>query len=174
MNIETLGTSPVTVAEAKRHLRVDGHYEDDLIQQYIDAAVMHCETFTGLCFVDKRVTHLHQGNKEVHLPYSPILEVESVVDIDAAIVPYKYFAGAVPAVLYLEEDTEVQVVYQAKALSLSPDIKTAILMIVHQLYEQRGSADGDKNQYIGTYFTSAADRVNEAYLRRYRVHKGMA
>ena len=50
-------TTVVTLAKAKKHLRVDSDFidEDDLIQDYIDAAVTQAENYIGGHITDKNV-----------------------------------------------------------------------------------------------------------------------
>lgn len=44
---------PITLAEAKSFLRVDGNEEDTLIEALITAARQTCELFTGQAFIDQ-------------------------------------------------------------------------------------------------------------------------
>lgn len=50
-------TDVVTLAKAKKHLRVDADFtdEDDLIQDYIDAAVTQAENYIGGHITDKNI-----------------------------------------------------------------------------------------------------------------------
>jgi uncharacterized phiE125 gp8 family phage protein len=48
IDLESSTNVPITLAEAKLHLRVDHSTEDDLIQALLDAAIEHAERFTGL------------------------------------------------------------------------------------------------------------------------------
>mgnify|MGYP003588896868 CR=1 FL=1 len=40
-----MNNPPVTVAEAKAYLRIDGEEEDNLLASLISAATMHCEDY---------------------------------------------------------------------------------------------------------------------------------
>jgi len=50
---------PVSLAEAKQHLRVDGDDEDELIAGYITAAREWVENYTGVALVKRTVTETH-------------------------------------------------------------------------------------------------------------------
>lgn len=76
---------PVTVEEAKAHLRIDYDAEDALIASYIAAAREHCEVVTGLALApatwEARLDAFPAG--AIDLPYPPLVEVESVRYRDA-------------------------------------------------------------------------------------------
>jgi uncharacterized phiE125 gp8 family phage protein len=48
IDLESSTNVPITLAEAKLHLRVDHTTEDTLIEALLDAAIEHAERFTGL------------------------------------------------------------------------------------------------------------------------------
>lgn len=176
--IATTGTEPITLAEAKMHLRVDGAHEDDLILHYIKAARSHCERFTGLSFVAQTIEYqtdlpgIDVGGASAEqrfvLPLSPAVTITGFKDGDGdalTAADFNWSTAAVPTVIStsLREAMPVTVTYTTGAAMLTPDVKTAILMMLHQLYESRGSVDDE-----------AVQRVEEAYLRPHRVLKGMA
>jgi len=73
---------PLSLAEAKAHLRVDGSDEDTLITSLVTAARIHIETTTRVALITQSWTYLlddwpRQGWLE--LPLSPLI---SVGDID--------------------------------------------------------------------------------------------
>lgn len=76
---------PVTLEEAKAHLRIDYDAEDALIASYIAAAREYCEVVTGLALApatwEARLDAFPAGATE--LPYPPLVEVESVRYRDA-------------------------------------------------------------------------------------------
>ena len=75
--------SPVSLAQAKAHLRVDSADEDALIGALIDAAAMAIETETGIICKARNVTVRHQGFADrLPLYYLPINSIASVSYID--------------------------------------------------------------------------------------------
>lgn len=166
--LQTIGPEPIDTATARMHLRVDDTYEDALIAEYIAAARAHCERFTGLSFVAQRIAHHttvdSTGEQRVTLPISPAVSVQSVTDDSGATITATWVATACPTVLvFTGADGGVTVEYTTGAQMVTPDIKTAMLMLVHQMYQSRGAVDDE-----------AVQRVEEAYLRPHRVLFGAA
>jgi hypothetical protein len=98
------------------------------------------------------------------LPLSPVAEIEQVTDGDGASVDFKVYLDAIPAVISIENMPDVlNVTYKTDTTTSNMTMKIAVLMILHQLYEYRGDIPENVTQ-----------RVEEAYLRQYRVNLGMA
>ena len=169
---------PITLAEAKMHLRVDSDFEDALIQDYIKAARAHVERFTGLSFTVQTIRAVIKTEEDplypwtfpnqpvpqsYELPLSPVSEITTVTD---GTNPVEYTANllAIPATITpTDMPDQLVVTYTTNTTAMAPDVKTAMLMILHQLYDMRGGTD-----------TEAVIRVEEAYLRHHRVSLGMA
>lgn len=79
-------TTPVSLVEAKSHLRVDHSYEDDLITTYIKAATDYAEKFLGRALVDQtwELVLDEFPEDEIKIPKPPLIEVLSVHYNDAA------------------------------------------------------------------------------------------
>jgi len=179
--LSTDGDELVTLAEAKAHLRIDSDYEDAIIELYIKAAREHCERFLGLSLVEQTIkatilkrdcvtlpivlTSYDCPRDYVYpLPLSPVAEIEQVTDGDGASVDFKVYLDAIPAVISIENMPDVlNVTYKTDTTTSNMTMKIAVLMILHQLYEYRGDIPENVTQ-----------RVEEAYLRQYRVNLGMA
>jgi uncharacterized phiE125 gp8 family phage protein len=74
---------PVTVAEAKSHMRVDDATDDTLIGNYIVAARRWAERFTNRQFIEATwKLHMPQFPEEIRLPLPPTSSVTSIVYID--------------------------------------------------------------------------------------------
>jgi uncharacterized phiE125 gp8 family phage protein len=77
---------PVTLDEAKAHLRVDSTDEDLLITALIQAATSHVQHFLGRALIDQtwelvidRFPHYHYHRRmEVMLPLPPLIKVVSI------------------------------------------------------------------------------------------------
>jgi uncharacterized phiE125 gp8 family phage protein len=74
------GSEPITLAEAKAFLRVDGTDEDALIGSLISVARGVCETYAGLSFAAQtRVVKLDRFYcKDIILPYGPVNTITSI------------------------------------------------------------------------------------------------
>jgi uncharacterized phiE125 gp8 family phage protein len=68
---------PLTLDEAKSHLRFYAEHEEDLIRSLIIASRMYCETFTGKAFITQelRLTRdcFPRNGCEIRLPRPPLL-----------------------------------------------------------------------------------------------------
>ena len=81
---------PVTLAEAKAHLRLEISDEDALITALIRTARLHLESRTGLCLID-RPLRLYLDDwpegRVIRLMRAPVRSIEAVTVYDAAGLP---------------------------------------------------------------------------------------
>jgi len=78
-------TEPVTLAEAKLHLRVEADFADDdsLINSLVKAAREFCEGFQNRAFITQTIAlSLDEFPGEVVLPMPPLQEINSIEYID--------------------------------------------------------------------------------------------
>tara|TARA_Y100000310_G_scaffold260344_1_gene269225 strand:- start:69 stop:644 length:576 start_codon:yes stop_codon:yes gene_type:complete len=77
-------TDPVTVAEAKSHMRVDTSDDDTLIGGLVTGATLYAQTYTGRAFVTQtlelRIDEF--PTTEIRLPKSPSQSVTSIQYVD--------------------------------------------------------------------------------------------
>jgi hypothetical protein len=168
---------PLTLAEVKLHLRVDHDDEDSMIGLYMKAARQHAERFLGLSLAAQSVQYVLANNETprdewrmyeprqpniIELPLSPVASIESVTD---GVDPYDHTANLLifPATIRCESIPEVLVIDYTTEPLVEEDIRLALLLIIHTMYETRGAPEPD-----------TLDRISEAYLRAHRVNKGMA
>lgn len=86
---ETDAVEPVSLAEAKRHLRVTSTDDDALISDLIGAAREKVESRHNKSLVRRIVKAvISNGNGRVDLPYGPIISVEYTNDKDGGSVDY--------------------------------------------------------------------------------------
>ena len=155
---------PVTLAEAKSHLRVDHSEEDALITSLILAARIQAETHTKLAFVDQTFVYKidrFPPNGPVDslliLPRSPLDSVSSVTYLDTAgdsqtlaTSVYEVDTASLPGRIRLKFDqvwpntrTHPEVVTitfiagYGTLTSVPENIKAAIKLLVANYYEQR-------------------------------------
>ncbi len=164
---------PVSLAEAKAHLRVDFSDDDTLISALIDAATAHIDGYTGI-LARALVTQTWRqdfcdwpGDRVLRLPLAPVASVESVKYFDAANVettvsesgnyalledargPYIKFTSdfAAPA-LYDERDDRIRVTFVAgygDPSDVPAAIRAAVLLIVGDLYKNRDAGETAPN-----------------------------
>jgi len=153
---------PVTLAEARVHLRIDNTSDDLLIERCITAARRFCEHWTQRQFITATwklyLREFPSGEGEIVLPRPPIGSVTSIAYIDTngatqtlAAGNYRVTAGRTPARIEPAYDcawpgtrdvSEAVIVtytagYGATAASVPADLRAAILLMVTHLYEFR-------------------------------------
>lgn len=151
---------PVTLEEAKLHLRVDGDEEDSLIESLIAAAVSHIDGWTGI--LGRAVAEqtwrqdFDSFGCTMRLALGPVSEIVSityrneagqvatVADSNYALVtdgvgPRVYWDKSFSAPGSLYEQGAVSVTYKAGYAEVPAAIKVAILLMVSGWYENRES-----------------------------------
>lgn len=160
-------TTPVTLAEAKSHARVDFDDDDALIASFIDAAVTHLDGRSGIlgrCLITqtwRQPVCAWPANGRLRLPFPDVSSVaikysdednaeqtlstslyDLVEDERSAIVRFKD-AFTRPTVYSDREDAirvEVTAGYGAAGENVPTAIRQAILMLVAHFYNNREAA----------------------------------
>lgn len=176
---------PVTLAEAKAHLRIAHASEDELIGALIRAARDDVERATGIALIDQswRLTldrwPRHDTAMLLRHPVKEILSV-TVFDEDGAAslidpADYQLDAGSRPARLLFKERPDavrvmngIEIDFVAGFGEAGPDVpdllKRAILVLVAHWYEFRAAYQPD-DQPIS--YPAGYDRIISSYrLRR--------
>jgi len=160
-------TEPVTLEEAKAHLRVDAsdYWDDEMITSYIITAREWIEDYIDRTVVTQQlVMKLDSFPEEIELPRPPVVTSgtatavavtyttnESGATATLSTSSYRIDRDSIPAVLrtnyagswpsHIIDQNSVTVTWWAGYGSAPPQrVKTAILMCVHELYEKRGDA----------------------------------
>lgn len=155
-------SKPVSLDEAKLHLRVDHDDDNTLIEAFIDAATSHLDGYTGIlgrCLVEQTWSIDFDSFHEcMVLPLAPLMEVASitwrneagqiatidddeyVVDTDAGGVPRIRFRNGYSFPSGLYESAAVSVTFKAGYAEVPPAIKVAILLMVSNWYQNREAA----------------------------------
>jgi len=155
-------SEPVTLAEARAHLRVTHVEEDALIGALITSARRVAEAKTGLCFMAQGWTVFHDSwpeNGLITLPLWPVRAIEELAvfgeeDEKAVIDPSHYVAdlAARPARLMLRGSRQwrrpgralsgIAITLEAGFGPAPEDVpaplRQAVLMLVAHWYAQRG------------------------------------
>jgi uncharacterized phiE125 gp8 family phage protein len=151
---------PVSLAEAKAHLRVDISAEDVLIGSLITTSRLHIEAALDLALIDQSWTwsiDLWPHRRPLHLPLRPVVRIDSINVIDASDTPqtlaasaYHLDGSAVPARLsWLAASpprpgrpaSGIEIAFTAGFGEESDDvpapIRQALLLLIAHWYEQR-------------------------------------
>lgn len=166
-------SEPVTLAEAKAHLRIEHDDENDYITDLIEVARGNVEigmcnrtlmTSTWTLYLDE----FPQGNAAICLPYPPVTGISSITYFDTSgtqqtLTDYQLDSESEPGSLHPDVNATwpstqankyqaVTIVYTAgyaSAALVPAKIKHAIKVILSELYEVR------EDSIIGTNITPA-------------------
>lgn len=169
---------PVTVSEAKAHLRIDGASEDVLIASLILTSRLHVEAALGLALIDQTwmlVLDRWPVDGSVEIPIAPLQAVTAVRVRDAAGV-----ASVAPPTSYLVDiaskpprlvwnntapvtpgqavngiEIDLSVGFGATASSVPAPLKHAVLMLTAHWYEHRDPVE------IGSTAARIPDAVSD-------------
>lgn len=154
-------SEPVTLAEAKAHLKIDTSDEDGLVSTLITAARARAEWHTGRAFVTQRWClrlDAWPHNNVVEIPLPPLVSVEEIAVTDASGIrtvlgttAYRVDTASEPGrVIFahrppsLRARDGVEITFTAgygDASAVPVPVKEAILEIVADLHAHRGDAD---------------------------------
>jgi len=186
---------PVTLAEAKAHLRVDHSDEDTVIGAMISAARVYCEQWTARAFVTQtwELVLDEFPTNEIEIPKPPLQTIDSIKyddgdGIEQLLAASEYETDPVSQPGWVVPITSgwptvyeginaVRIRFTAGydpgtdspvdlAANVPPSLKAAMLLYIGQLYSVR------EDVVVG--FTVAPVGVVELLLRQYRVALGMA
>lgn len=173
---------PVTLQEAKGHLRVTGDDDNNYVTALIKAATAYAEEFTRRKFIDTSLTMTTDAWPDPwELPFSPLDSVTSVkyYDVDDAqqtwtSTNYQVDSLGEPGTVTIDPDSTyptlsdlinaVETIYKVgygAAADVPEGIKQAILLLVGHWYENREA-------YTEAKLTKVPLAV-EALLWQYRV-----
>ena len=176
---------PITAADAKAHLRIDGSAEDALIASLILTSRLHVESALGFALISQGWTLLLDAwpeGRAVDIPIRPLLAITSARVLSATGVPtvlsasdYILDATGVPPRLVRTGTTwplpgsvanGIEIAFTAgfgpAASDVPSPIRHALLLLVAHWYEHRDAIE------IGSGTMSIPHAVSEL-LRPYRV-----
>jgi len=153
-------SEPVTVADAKAHLRIDGSEEDVLIASLLLTSRLHIETALSLALVTQSWTlklDCWPPGRDVELPLSPLRSVDEVrikdasgvavvvsaesylVDLAArpARLVWNNVTPPIPRVAVNGIEIDLTAGFGADGDSVPAPLKHAILMLAAHWYEHR-------------------------------------
>ena len=156
---------PVSLADAKAHLRAEHAAEDELIGTLITTARRHAEAKTGLAFITQKWLHYRDGwpaESALPLPLAPLISIEEVAvfgadDIKAVLDPAHYCVDAAsrpPRIVMRDARVWPAPGRIANGISVSAtfgfgpgqddvpeQLRQAVLLLVAHWYDHRGNAN---------------------------------
>lgn len=164
LTINYSSSLPVSVAEAKAHLRVTSSDEDTLIELYLRAAIRRVEQYCNISLLTSTVTEIFPSFPDEMQPFDlsvqPATAVTSLsynttdatgvfTTISGAnyITEFDHNKAQIKPVTSWDYDgtvLQVKVIYQAgyaNAAAVPANLKVAILLILADFYENRTDAD---------------------------------
>lgn len=159
-------SEPVSLAEAKAHLRIAHADDDALVASLITAARRVVEARTGLCLISQQWLCLRDGWPEdgvIELPVAPLIGVEEIGvfgedDEKAVIEPAHYIVDAAsrpPRVLLRGSrlwprpgrvvngiGTRVMAGFGPNGAEVPQPLRRAVLLLVAHFFAQRGEETG--------------------------------
>ena len=163
--INAPSAEPITLAEAKSHIRVDTSTDDTLIAGYITTAREWVEDYIDRALITQRlVMRLDTFPAEIELPRPPMVASGTATAVIVTYVTgeaggtatlsassYRVDRESTPGIIrttyagswpsHLIDQNSVSVTWWAgygSAADVPQRAKTAMLMCVHELYEKRG------------------------------------
>ena len=168
-------TEPVTLAEAKLHLKVDHDTEDALIASLIVAARDECEHLLGRALAPQTITLSLDAfpSGAIMLPMPPVTSIESLTYINGGVQTVDgadYYLDDEQAPCWLlpvsswpsasVEANAVVVTYHAGYEACPEPLRAWILLRVGSLYRWR-SADSDKPAMPHGFVDRIIDRYRQ-------------
>lgn len=157
-------TEPLTLAEAKLFLRVDGSEEDALVTDLITAVRVAAEEYLRLSLITQswKLSFNDCAPVETYLPRGPVTAITSVTAYDRAgasttVSSGNYYLDAAHDTLVFDAQIvshRVDVVYvtgYGNAAAVPRPLKLGMLAHIAALYERRGEGDALPQETIALY-----------------------
>lgn len=179
-------TEPVTLTEAKVHLKVDHSDDDTLITALIVAAREMCEEYCQRSFITQTWTLYMRDFPDgvIQLPRGPVASVTSVkysvsTEADTTLATANYSTGLNgnigiidPIDSWPSTDSDfvegVQVVYVAGEATTKESVKIAVKILLSDWYENRQSHQS-RNTFT---VTEGGKPFYQTILDKYKIYAG--
>lgn len=146
--IELIPQTIWTLVEVKNYMRIEGNYDDDLINSLIDAAIMAAENFTKLTIITRRIEFVCniKNQQNFQLKYQPIKELIKITltNSDGSAIELQsrqYHLDMARSLLYLNkklENCQLMVEYFTgyDRINIPASIRHGILMHIAEMYDR--------------------------------------
>ena len=145
ISVNKIETPSITRDSAKEWCRIDTDAEDALIDKIIVMAYDLVRDYTSRTLIKSEMMVAFLPNRELLLPYQPIIDVMAVFGDSGALVlnqDYK-FNGMDTITVLTPQQNGIGVNYQAGEQVESPEVHLVVLNTIAMLYEHRGDAGVD-------------------------------
>lgn len=163
----SVGTAPITLTEAKKHLRVDHANDDDYIGSLMLAVTSLCEKLQRRVYVSRQLTYyLDEFADEIRPPYSPLASVASIKYIDTDGV-LQTLANTVYAVDTWHEPGRITLAYGQTWPSIRP-VANAVLVTYNAGWADQQSVPDDYKHLVKlllAHYYENRESVSEVNLR---------
>lgn len=138
-------TSPVTLQEAKQHLRVDHDDEDSLIESLLISSTQYGEGYQRRFYARRQISVYHDSLPLAwRVPFAPVVSVDSL-EIDGLSVTCSLTSSGWLMSDSTGEATIVMTVgYDSEDIPAT--VKQAILLLIGHWYQHREAADAGRNE----------------------------
>lgn len=168
----------IDLVTLKTHLRVDHAFDDSIISAYLAAAMAYAQHYTGAAIGEQEVEVALDGFPDgaISLPLAPASSIVSIIYVDEeateetlpgssyALDNYGMSHWAMSAAgsswpATYEAANVVRVRYMAGSSLVDPAVKSAIMLLVGHLYENRQEATEKKLSSVPLGVNALLDTV---------------
>ena len=139
---------PIELQTAKRYLKIDHDYDDELLKMFISAVGCKCETYTGLSLLSRKwhAQYNEAYNEQLSIPVRPIQHIDKIEAYAAGTskeISPKFFSlnGNVVKFIVAPPLGNIHIYFTAGFGESSQDIPAdlSLIMLEHlaELYENR-------------------------------------
>jgi uncharacterized phiE125 gp8 family phage protein len=167
------GVEPISLATAKKQLKVEWASEDDLIEDFICSARAHAENVLFRCLVDQTRTAYFDCFYPVMEFFGPAVSVQSVTYLDEdgaeqtlASSAYRLSEGEVAAITPTDEwptvtvaPDSVKINYTCEPGIIDPSALAAIRLALSKLYANREDPVAAKRTLSDNLLATTRNRV---------------
>ena len=145
---------PISLEEAKAHLRITHGYEDAQITRMIRSARDYCEQYTRRTLITQTITAVFAGGREgaIWLPREPIQSVQAVAADGVAVTQGSASQRTAMVTLadgVAENAKEIAITYIAgfgdKPEDVPSQLRDGMLKQIASLFNHRGDLEGDNS-----------------------------
>lgn len=132
---------PISLQEAKEHLRVTHSLEDDLIQSLVNTVIEWAEEYTGRAFSAVEMEAITETQEDTYYieKFTPIGSIVSVVDANDDAVSYTFQYPNVISILddLTDEQYPLTISYTSEVDTIPSTPITAMKLKLSDLYDYR-------------------------------------
>lgn len=157
---------PITLQEAKDHLRVTHDLEDGIITSLVLSALEWAEGYTGRAFSEVVVEAVTEEVSDTYslAMYLPIATVDSVIDANGDPVAYDFTYPSVVNILesLFDDQYPLKITYTS-SVDVPEPVRSAMMLRIGDLYDYR------TDRYVPLNREGMYRKVAEEMLQAYKL-----